>query len=263
MLTKEWFGLDFFDPAIFKGVLTYEKPVNLNVSEIHGEVTIGAYTYLNGLETKPTVLNNCKLGRYCSIAQNVEINPGQHCLTHLTTHPITGGKAERSSGLLDFPEYLNILPDSGVNNACRTKRMGDVEIGNDVWIGSHVVILGGVRIGDGAVIGAGSVVTKDVAPYMIVGGNPAKNISQRFDDGVVEELMKLQWWNYDIAPIKNQINFGDVNVAIDTIKNAITFEKIALKNFVRHQLKPLDGGLLYTNLDTNEYLKVEVTVNKN
>ena len=82
---------------------------------------------------------------------------------------------------------------------------GDIVIGNDVWIGFESVILSGVTIGDGAIIGTRAVVTKDVPPYTIVGGVPAKPIRKRFSDDVISELLKLQWWNWSENRIKKNI----------------------------------------------------------
>jgi len=82
---------------------------------------------------------------------------------------------------------------------------GDIVIGNDVWIGYEAVILSGVTIGDGAIIGTRAVVTKDVPPYMIVGGVPAKPIRKRFSDNLISELLKLQWWNWSENKIKKNI----------------------------------------------------------
>lgn len=83
---------------------------------------------------------------------------------------------------------------------------GDIVVGNDVWIGFEAVILSGVTIGDGAIIGTRAVVTKDVAPYTVVGGVPAKFIRKRFSDEVILELLKLQWWNWSESRIKQNID---------------------------------------------------------
>lgn len=82
---------------------------------------------------------------------------------------------------------------------------GDIVIGSDVWIGFEAVILGGVTVGDGAVIGARAVVTKDVPPYTIVGGVPAKPIRKRFSDEVISRLLKLQWWNWPEERIRKNL----------------------------------------------------------
>ena len=83
---------------------------------------------------------------------------------------------------------------------------GDIVIGNDVWIGYEAVIMAGVHIGDGAIIGTRAVVTKDVPPYTIVGGLPAKKIRSRFDDKTIELLQQLKWWDWDTKKIKDNLN---------------------------------------------------------
>jgi len=92
------------------------------------------------------------------------------------------------------------LSQKDITNAWDNK--GDIVIGNDVWIGYEAVILSGVHIGDGAIIGACSLVTKDIPPYTIVGGPPAKEIRKRFDNESVEKLLALQWWNWSYERIK-------------------------------------------------------------
>lgn len=87
------------------------------------------------------------------------------------------------------------------------KSNGDVIIGNDVWIGYGATLMSGVKVGDGAVIAANSVVTKNVEPYTIVGGNPAKVIRKRFEKEVIEKLLKIQWWNWDDSKINKNLKF--------------------------------------------------------
>jgi acetyltransferase-like isoleucine patch superfamily enzyme len=114
------------------------------------------------------------IGNYCQIGAYVAI--------HGTNHPIT------------YPSnYINYRLFNGELSKYKTSK--PVTVGNDVWIGHAVIILGGVNIGDGAIIGAGSVVTKDVEPYSIVGGNPARLIRKRFDDNIIKELQELKWWD--------------------------------------------------------------------
>ena len=84
---------------------------------------------------------------------------------------------------------------------------GDTIIGNDVWIGTNVTIMPGVHIGDGAIIATNSTVTKDVAPYAIVGGNPAVEIRKRFFDPKIKELLEMQWWNWDIEKITDNLEY--------------------------------------------------------
>jgi acetyltransferase-like isoleucine patch superfamily enzyme len=126
-----------------------------------------------------------KIGKFCSIAARVTIAlGGNHRSDLVTTYPFIAFVA-------DWPEAECL---SGEDVAAVSK--GDVIIGNDVWIGYGVMILSGVTIGDGAVIGAGSVVTKDVEPYSIVAGNPARLIRKRFNDETIRKLLEIKWWDW-------------------------------------------------------------------
>ncbi|MBO5443963.1 MAG: CatB-related O-acetyltransferase, partial [Muribaculaceae bacterium] len=111
----------------------------------------------------------------------------------------------KSLSTYTFPLFFEEwdLPKSEVASAWDNK--GDIVIGNDVWIGYDAVIMAGVTIGDGAIIGTRAVVTKDVEPYSIVGGVPAKEIRKRFASEVINKLMEIQWWNWPIEKIRSSI----------------------------------------------------------
>ncbi len=150
---------------------------------------IGDYTY-----GKPRVVSwgegtSLRIGKYCSISTHVIIFLGsEHRTDWVSTYP--------------FP-YL-------WKEASSTKghpfSKGDVIIGNDVYIGYNVTILSGVAIGDGAAIGACSVVTKDVPPYAVVAGNPARVLRYRFDEEAIEKLLKIKWWNWPDEKVKENIH---------------------------------------------------------
>jgi acetyltransferase-like isoleucine patch superfamily enzyme len=125
-----------------------------------------------------------EIGRFCSLASGVTIMlGGEHRVDWVTTYPFNVLFAE-AQGFSGHP---------------RTK--GDVIIGHDVWIGAEAFILSGVRIGHGAVVAARSVVTKDIAPYSIVAGNPARHIRNRFTQPVVDALLRIEWWNWPISKV--------------------------------------------------------------
>lgn len=140
-------------------------------------------------------INNDRLiiGKFCSIACGAKFifNCANHTLKSLSTYTFP----------LFFEEWD--LPKSEVTSAWDNK--GDIVIGNDVWIGYDAVIMGGVTIGDGAIIGTRAVVTKDVEPYSIVGGVPAKEIRKRFAPEVITRLLELQWWNWPEEKIRSAI----------------------------------------------------------
>lgn len=161
-------------------------------------IIIGDYTYYDD-ETAPTefeknnVLFNYPefgdkliIGKFCQIASGTKfiMGPANHRLDSITTYPfnVFGGLWQENT-----PDHMSQLPFKG-----------DIVIGNDVWIGRESVIMPGVKIGDGAIIAAYSIVTKDVEPYSVVGGNPAKFIKKRFNDELIDLLLQFKWW--DLKP---------------------------------------------------------------
>lgn len=159
------------------------------------------YTYIG----PHSQLTNCKLGKFCSISSNVTIGLGLHPISHLSSSPVfyspnNGLKIKWTKDKLydDFPKFCHI--------------------GNDVWIGLNAVIMGGVNIGDGAIIAANAFVNKDVPPFAIVGGIPAKLIRFRFDDNIIQELLKIKWWELDPSVLQEKINLFNTNVDLKIIK---------------------------------------------
>lgn len=134
-----------------------------------------------------------KIGRYCSIACGSKFlfTSGNHALASLSTYT--------------FPIFYEEWGLDAKDICGAWDNKGDIIVGNDVWIGFEAVILSGVTIGDGAIIGARAVVTKDVPPYTIVGGVPAKPIRKRFDDRTIEKLLSLRWWDRDETTVKKAI----------------------------------------------------------
>ena len=168
-------------------------------------ILIGDYTYYDdpddptGFEQNNVLFNYPEfgdrliIGKFCAIASKTQfiMGPANHRISSVTTYPfnVFGGAWEANT-----PPHLSQLPHKG-----------DTIIGNDVWIGYEAVILAGVTIGDGAIIGTRAVVTKDVPPYSIVGGVPAKSIRKRFDDETIVELLRLKWWDWSEEKIAQNI----------------------------------------------------------
>ena len=152
------------------------------------------------------VITHATIGKFCSIGPNVKIAPGRHPTgVFVSTHP----------ALFSNPAFLR----AGFTNKTHYQGNVPVVIGNDVWIGADCVILDGVTIGDGAIIAANSVVTKDVEPYCLVGGSPARFIKKRFDDHQEELLLKVRWWDKSEQWIRNNCHlFWDINVFYDFFK---------------------------------------------
>jgi virginiamycin A acetyltransferase len=164
-------------------------------------ILVGDYTYYDDFEDPENFERNVLyhfdfegdrliIGKFCSIASDVKfiLNGGNHCTDWFTNYP--------------FPVFGNgwehAMPDSWPNK-------GDTVIGNDVWIGYGAMLMPGVQVGDGAIIATGSVVTRNVEPYAVVGGNPAALIRKRFDDAVIQTLLHIRWWDWDIQKITRHL----------------------------------------------------------
>ena len=148
----------------------------------------------NVLYHYPINRDKLKIGKFCSIACGAKFlfTSGNHSMQSLSTYTFP----------LFFDEW-----DLDAKNICDAwDNKGDTVIGNDVWIGYEAVIMPGVKIGNGAIIGTRAVVTKDVPPYTIVGGVPAKPIRKRFDDATIEKLEALRWWDWNEKKIKRNIS---------------------------------------------------------
>lgn len=161
--------------------------------ESYGDPIVAFRDFVPALERRST----CKIGSFCSISDSVKILiGGLHRPDWVTTWP------------------FNILREQFANLEGNPVSKGDVIIGNDVWIGFDALILSGITVGDGAVIGARAVVTKDVPPYGIVAGNPARLIRKRFDDTTIARLLKLSWWNWEDEKINKFVPLMcDTNIA--------------------------------------------------
>ena len=170
-------------------------------------IEIGDYTMYNDFVNDPrdfeknNVLyhypingDKLKVGKFCSIACGAKFlfTSANHTMHSISTYP--------------FPIFFEEWGLDVTNITSAWDNKGDIVIGNDVWIGYEAVVLSGVTIGDGAIIGTRAVVTKDVPPYTIVGGIPAKPIRKRFSDEVISKLLELQWWNWPENRIKENID---------------------------------------------------------
>ena len=149
---------------------------------------VGAYTYISA----NTDVENAEIGKFCSISDHCRVGMGGHNTNQISTSPI-------------FTEVRNGTKYKWVSKDVNAAPMKKAIIGNDVLIGSHVLILGGVTIGNGAVVAAGAVVTKDVPPYAVVGGVPAKVIKYRFSEDVIARLLELNWWDKEEDELRNHI----------------------------------------------------------
>ena len=182
------------DPNTIHPIAGYDKEIYAKPTIKNPNIIVGDFTYIADSEFESHVTHHYEwngdkliIGKFCQIAAGVEfvMNGANHQMNAVSTFPFytLEGWNMDAPALADLP------------------LKGDTVIGNDVWIGQNAVILPGVHIGDGAIIGANSVVGSNVAPYTIVIGNPAKEIRKRFDNELIELMLKFKWWDKSVEEI--------------------------------------------------------------
>ena len=182
------------DPNMVHPIPGYEKEIYVKPTDTNPNILVGDFTYIADSDFESHVThhyewNNDKLmiGKFCQIAAGVEF--------------VMNGANHQMNAVSTFPFYTlegwSMNPPEPVDLPLK----GDTVIGNDMWIGQNAVILPGVHIGDGAIIGANSVVGSDIDPYTIVIGNPARVLRKRFDDELIDLMLRFKWWDRSIEEI--------------------------------------------------------------
>lgn len=192
--------------------IMYGSDVTDTVFDKHGfvahhaqlfDVTVGNYSSIG----RYCKIRSADIGKYCSISWDVTIGAVEHPLTRISTAALT------------YKAEFNVVPKDVFYPQKRTI------IGNDVWIGCNSIIRSGIKVGDGAVIGAGSVCVKDVPPYAIVAGNPAKMIRMRMEPELAQRVNDLKWWDWPTEDIKKNIDCFSVDISVEVVEKLEEYNK--------------------------------------
>ncbi len=207
------------DPNVVHPIPGYDREIYVKPTITNPNILVGDFTYIadTDFESHVTHLypwNNDRLiiGKFCQIAAGVEF--------------VMNGANHQMNAVSTFPFYTLEGWDAPPPSPADLPLKGDTVIGNDVWIGQNAVILPGVHIGDGAIIGASSVVGRDVEPYTIVVGNPARPVRKRFDDELIALLLRFRWWDKSVEEIDSLIPLltdGDPDRVENLCPDFVTF----------------------------------------
>lgn len=191
----------YLKQSILSGRVQVSEYCRINEAFLSGEINIGRYTSLWGPGVSIySFLNPVTIGSFCSIARHVSMQEYNHITNRLSTYFV----------------HQNIFGGS-MKNDITSK--GGITIGHDVWIGAQTMILSGVNIGSGCVIGANSVVSSDLPPYSIAVGTPARVVQKRFSEEIIEALLKLSWWDWDIERIKRNQSLFEDQLTLDKLQD--------------------------------------------
>ena len=227
-----------------EGPCAIEGAVNLKTS-----IKVGAFAGVD-CDAGFCRIRNLSTGRYCAVARHVDIG--------LSNHPTTRLDVDSRFCFPKHSEWHKFMRKR-MNCEAPTRDAAITTIGKDVWIGDRAVMMGGGSIGDGTVVAAGAVVTKDVPPYAIIGGVPARVIKYRFDEATVRELPNLRWWRYDAANF-SEVACSDIHAATGAIREKIAsgIEQYAPKPVTWKELRPYAFSRLFRVAFSSKWIRVKL-----
>jgi acetyltransferase-like isoleucine patch superfamily enzyme len=204
-------------------IIKIEAPVKLGNTQIDAS-EIGAFTFINSDYSdnkSKTIIDAKSIGRFCAFANEVTIGLPEHSIEFLSVNSFFRYNKEWQDSYWSSNQDRNWRDEmSKKYQETIADKRELASIGNDVWVGYRSIVLNGCKIGNGAIIAAGAVVTKDVEPYTIVGGVPAKPIRKRFSEKTIEKLMQIQWWKYG-PDILIGLDLSNVDHIIDNLEKRV------------------------------------------
>lgn len=210
-------GLKVYEGKSIAGSLVYERPAFILDPRRIKNCKVGAFTYFNGHTTSSMYAT--EVGRYGQIGESCVIGPPEHPMDWFSTHMFAFTQPEHLPRFYELPDAARLAPEGPLPTPFTLPHK--TVIGHDAYVGAGAFIKRGVTVGTGAVVAARAVVTKDVPPYAIVAGTPAKVMRLRLPEPLVERLLALEWWRYDLAPHKQALDFAQVEATLDYLEDAL------------------------------------------
>ena len=237
------------DPGI-RGELRYENPAWIFGHRLKN-CSVGAFTFFNAAGL--TSAYRVQFGRYSQIGESSVIGPPEHPYDWFSNHPFAFTRPSLLPSMYVMPEFVRLAPEESDAPSFAEETPNDTIIGHEAYVGVGCFVKRGIRIGDGAVVGARSVVTRDIPPYAIAVGSPARVVRLRFEDRIVERFLALEWWRYDLAPFKQRVDFAKVEATLAFFEERKSLGELQPLRPDSYRVTQSDAGLKLQQLDRPLY----------
>lgn len=218
-------GLILSASSAVVGRLIFERPAWLFGHRLK-DCTVGAFSFWNA--SGHTAAYRTHFGRFTQIGESSIIGPPEHPMDWFSSHPFAFGRPQYLPSMYQVPDFARLAPNDDAGPSYVDGVVHDTWIDHEAYIGAASFVKRGVRVGIGACVGARSVVTRDVPPFAIVVGSPAKVIRMRFSEAIIERMLTLAWWRFDLAPFKQAVDWSNVAATLDFLEQKKSDGHLAL-----------------------------------
>lgn len=237
-----------------QGTLQFEAPAYPFGHRLKN-CTVGAFAFFNA--AGQTSAYRVHFGRYTQIGESSVIGPPEHPQDWFSSHPFTFTRPHLMPSIYRTAEFARLAPGADAGASWADDQPNQTWIGHEAYVGVGCFVRRGVHIGHGAVLGARSVATRDIPPYAVAVGSPARVVRLRFAESLVERLLALAWWNYDLAPFKHQVDYARVEATLAFFEERKALGQLQPLRPATFEITPGHGRYALSRMDRPLYPETE------